>query len=54
MAAEASQYRETVALEQAMVSDADLRRKWLEEQATFDFADEDPEDAERELEEVEA
>lgn len=54
MAADASQYRETMALEQAMVSDAGLRRKWLEEQATFDFTDEEAEDAERELEEVEA
>ena len=35
-------------------SDAELRRKWPEEQATFAFVDEDPEDAERELEEVEA
>jgi len=33
----ASEYRETVALEQAMDSDADVRRKWLDQQATFNF-----------------
>ena len=41
MAAEASQYRETLALEQAMKSDTEIRRKWLEEQATFNFEDEE-------------
>ncbi|WP_206107652.1 DUF4041 domain-containing protein [Paludisphaera rhizosphaerae] len=52
--AEAAQYRETLALEQAMQSDAGLRRKWMEEQATFRFDDESLEDADQELEEVEA
>jgi len=52
LAAEASQYRETLALEQAMKDDAGLRRKWLEEQATFNFGDEIPEEIEEELAEV--
>ncbi|WZP00819.1 DUF4041 domain-containing protein [Isosphaeraceae bacterium EP7] len=52
--AEASQYRETLALEQAMKSNTELRRQWLADQATFDFKDQDFEDAEQELEEVEA
>ncbi|AMV40845.1 GIY-YIG nuclease family protein [Planctomyces sp. SH-PL62] len=52
--AEASQYRESLALELAMKSDAALHRKWLEEQASFDFEDESLEDVEQELEEVEA
>jgi hypothetical protein len=52
LAAEASQFRETLALEQAMKDDAGLRRKWLEEQATFNFGDESPEEIEEELEEV--
>jgi hypothetical protein len=51
---EASQYRETMALEDAMRSNGDVRRKWLAEQATFDFDDEDLEDAEQEFEEAEA
>lgn len=51
MAAEASQYKETLALEQAMKEDTEIRRKWLEDQTTFDFEDE--ERAERELEEIE-
>jgi len=49
--AEASQYKETLALEQAMKSDMEIRRKWLEDQATIDFEDE--EDVEQELDEVE-
>jgi hypothetical protein len=53
LTAEAAQYRETLALEQAMKTDMGLRRKWLEEQATFDFDDESLESAEQELEEVE-
>ncbi|WP_422928104.1 DUF4041 domain-containing protein [Singulisphaera sp. PoT] len=52
--AEASQYRETLALELAMTSDTELKRKWLDTQATFNFDEEDFEDAEQELEEVEA
>lgn len=52
MAAEASQYKETLALEQAMKVDTEIKRKWLEEQVTFDFEDE--EYVEQELEEVEA
>ncbi|WP_337174251.1 DUF4041 domain-containing protein [Paludisphaera sp.] len=48
----ASEYRETVALERAMDSDADVRRTWLERQATLDFGagafdeDEEAEEAE--------
>ncbi|MDB5352862.1 MAG: hypothetical protein JWN86_4109 [Planctomycetota bacterium] len=53
MACEASQYRETIALEEAMRSNADLRKKWMEEQATFKFDEEDFEDAEQDLEEAE-
>jgi hypothetical protein len=52
--AEAAQYRETLALEQAMKTDVNLRRRWLEEQATFNFEDESLEEADQELEEVEA
>ncbi|MGP0068723.1 MAG: DUF4041 domain-containing protein [Isosphaeraceae bacterium] len=52
--AEAAQYRETLALEQAMKTDKELKRKWLEEQATFNFDEESLEEADRELEEVEA
>jgi hypothetical protein len=52
--AEAAQYRETLALEQAMKSDKELKRKWLEEQATFNFDEESLEEADQELEEVEA
>ena len=37
--AEASQYRETLALEQAMKTNSELRQKWLAEQATFNFDD---------------
>jgi hypothetical protein len=51
---EASQYRETLALEQAMRSNADVRRRWIEEQATFHFDADDFEDAEQEFEEAEA
>jgi hypothetical protein len=54
MAGEASQYRETLALEEAMRSNSDLRRKWIEEQSTFNFDEGDFEDAEQELEEAEA
>ena len=50
---EASQYRETQALEAAMRSNAGLRKQWLDEQATFKFDDEDFEDAEQEFEEAE-
>ncbi len=51
--AEAAQYRETLALEQAMKTNTGLKQKWLEEQATLDFADEDQEAQEQELEPVE-
>ena len=54
LTAEAAQYRETLALEQAMKTDTELKRKWLEEQATFNFDEESFEEAEQELEEVEA
>ena len=49
---EASQYRETRSIEEGMQSNAGLRKKWLEEQATFDFEPEDFEDAEQEFEEA--
>ncbi len=52
--AEAAQYRETLALEQAMKTNTELRRRWLEEQATFNFDEESLEEADQELEEVEA
>lgn len=51
---EASQYRETRALEEAMSSNAGLRKQWLEQQATFNFDETDFEDAEQEFEEAEA
>lgn len=51
---EASQFRETLALEDAMRSNAGLREKWLEEQATFNFEADDFDDAEQEFEEAEA
>jgi T5orf172 domain/Domain of unknown function (DUF4041) len=54
LSAEAAQYRETLALEQAMKTDADLKRKWLEEQNTFSVDDESLDEADRELEQVEA
>jgi F0F1-type ATP synthase membrane subunit b/b' len=54
MTAEAAEYRETLALEQAMKTDTQLKRKWLEEQATLKFDDESLEDADQEMEEVEA
>lgn len=47
LAAEAAQYRETLALEQAIKTDAELRQKWLEEQATFKFEDESLDEAEQ-------
>jgi hypothetical protein len=54
LSAEAAQYRETLALEQAMKTNADLKRKWLEEQNTFNVDDESLDEADQELEEVEA
>lgn len=51
---EASQYRETQALEEAMRSNSGLRKQWLEQQATFNFDESDFEDAEQEFEETEA
>jgi F0F1-type ATP synthase membrane subunit b/b' len=51
---EASQYRETQTLEEAMRSNAGLRKQWLEEQATFKFDADDFEDVEQEYEEAEA
>jgi hypothetical protein len=50
LTAEAAQYRETLALEQAMKTDAELKRKWLEEQTIINFDDESLEEAEQELE----
>jgi hypothetical protein len=37
-----------------MKTDAELRRKWLEDQATFEVDDESPDEADQELQEVEA
>jgi hypothetical protein len=54
MESEASQYRETMALEAAMRSNADVRKKWLADQTTFSFDEDDFEDVEQELEEAEA
>ncbi len=51
---EASQYRETQLIEEAMRSNASVRKKWLEDQATFAFEPDDFEDAEQEFEETEA
>ena len=41
--AEAVVSRETLAVEQAMKTNTGLKQRWLEEQATLDFADEDQE-----------
>ncbi len=49
--AEASQYKQTLALEQVMKSDTGIKRKWLEDQATIEFQDE--EEVESDLDEVE-
>ena len=54
LTAEAAQYRETLALEQAMKTDADLKRKWMEEQNKFELEDESLDESDRELEEIEA
>jgi T5orf172 domain/Domain of unknown function (DUF4041) len=51
---EASEYRETVALEESMRCNVNVRRKWLADQATFNFEADDFEDAEQEFEEAEA
>jgi hypothetical protein len=51
--ADASQYRETLALEQAMKTNRELRQKWLAEQATFNFDDESLDEANQELKELE-
>jgi hypothetical protein len=54
LTAEAAQYRETLALEQAMKTDMELKRKWLEEQSTINFDDEALDEVDQELQEVEA
>jgi hypothetical protein len=54
LTAEAAEYRETLALEQAMKTNTELKRRWLEEQKTFDPGDESLDEADRELEEIEA
>jgi T5orf172 domain/Domain of unknown function (DUF4041) len=54
MECEASEYRETIALEESMRSNVNVRKKWLADQATFNFEAGDFEDAEQELEEAEA
>jgi hypothetical protein len=54
LSAEAAEYRQTLLLEQAMTTDGDLKRKWLDEQNTFSVDDEALDEADRELEEVEA
>jgi F0F1-type ATP synthase membrane subunit b/b' len=53
LTAEAAQYRETLALEQAMKTNTELRQKWLAEQATFNSDEESLDEADQELEEVE-
>ncbi|MFO0909708.1 MAG: DUF4041 domain-containing protein [Isosphaeraceae bacterium] len=50
----AAEYRETKALEEAMKTNAQLREKWLEDQANLDANVEAMEDAEQELEEADA
>ncbi len=50
---EASEYRETLALEASMRSNVEVRKKWLADQATFNFESHDFEDAEQEFEEAE-
>ena len=57
--AEATEYKKTLSLEQAMKTDMDLKKRWIEkqereEQERFDFDDEAPDEAESELEEVDA
>jgi T5orf172 domain len=54
LTAEAAQYRETLALEHAMKTNAELKRRWLDEQKSFDPDDESLDAADRELEEIEA
>jgi T5orf172 domain/Domain of unknown function (DUF4041) len=54
MESEASEYRETVALEASMRANVDVRKKWLADQAAFKFEADDFEDAEQELEEAKA
>ncbi|QEH35049.1 hypothetical protein OJF2_35940 [Aquisphaera giovannonii] len=50
--AEAAQYRESLALDQAMKTDSTLKERWLEEQATFNFEDELSDEDESEQEAV--
>jgi hypothetical protein len=50
LVAEAREYRKTLALEQAMKRDADLRSRWVADQETFENSHED----EELMEEVEA
>ncbi len=54
LTAEAAQYRETLALEQAMRTDAKVRTMWLEEQNTFRADDESLDEENQELEVAEA
>jgi hypothetical protein len=54
MESEASEYREAVALEESMRSNVNVRRKWLADQATSNFEEDDFEDAEQEFEDAEA
>jgi hypothetical protein len=53
LAAEAAEYRETLALEQVMKTNAELKQKWLEEQATYNIDDEPLDEALQNLEKVE-
>ena len=50
MESEASEYRETVALEASMRSTVDVRKKWPADQAALKFEAGDFEDAEQEFE----
>ncbi len=53
LTAEAAQYRETLALEQAMKTDKELKHNWLDEQASFNIDDESLDEADQEMAEVE-
>lgn len=54
LTADAAQYRETLALEQAMISDADLRKKWTAEQEAFEDRAVDEEESEELVDELES
>jgi hypothetical protein len=51
--AEAVQYRETLALEEAMKSDSGLKRRWLDDQSRFDAGEGEFDKADEQAEELE-